>query len=422
MFLRKILFILFVFVIQFKSEAQIAAIFSDEFPDSTKVRVGLVGDFGINSTSLTSEFVSKFYKGGFIDSDLKDKVLDRTRNTNIIGADLNYGVYVGIKLDSLFHKENVSLFFSVRDRAHFDARFSKDFYKVGFYGNAPYAGKTANFNDFNLNLLRYQQLQIGLFSSKYDSAARWGIAVSILKGEQYASILAQKAELYTSADGQYIDFNTEMEVAKSDTAKKGIGAFNGIGASIDVYFEAPFKTRFGNSKLRVSVTDIGSIKFNSNSLYLNQDSLFHYTGFHVNSIYDLQDSTFASTSQDSIISAVAPFEKRSFSVTLPSTLNLSYETQFNKHIEMVEGIRYVFNGNYRLLVYLKGNFTINPKFIVSATIGYGGYGKFNYGLGAFANLGKGFIVYAGSNNLEGFITPKKTCGQSAYISLVKNFK
>lgn len=420
--MKKILFILAILFVNICADAQISAIFSDEFPDSTKTRVGLVADYGINATALTSQFVSKFYKGGYIDVDLKDQVLKRTRNMNNIGGDLNYGVYVGIKLDSIFHKKNISLFFSLRDRAHIDARYSKDFYKVGFYGNSAYAGKVADFNDFNVNFLRYQQLQVGLFSSKYDSAARWGIALSLLKGEQYASIFAQKAELYTSEDGQYIDFNTNMQVAVSDTANKGIGAFNGMGASIDIYFEAPFKTRFGNSKLRVSVADIGAIKFNNKSLFLNQDSLFHYEGFNVTSIYDLQDSTFSNTSQDSIISAVAPFKNQSFSVTLPSVLNLSYETQFNEHFLLVEGIRYVFNGNYHLLAYVKGNFIINQKFTISATVGYGGYGKFQYGVGTFANLGKGFIIYAGSTNLEGFITPKKACGQSAYISLVKNFR
>lgn len=416
-------FILFIFTFtQFTLRSQISAIFSDEFPDSTRTRIGIIGDAGINSTALTAEFVSKFYKGRFIDKELKDRVLGRIKNQNTIGADLNYGVYVGLKLDSIFHKKNVSLFFSLRDRAHFDAQFSKDLYKVGFYGNSPYAGETADFNDFSLNFIRYQQLQIGLFSSKYDSAARWGIAVSLLKGEQYASVYSQKAELYTSEDGQYIDFNTNMQVAKSDTATKGIGAFNGIGASIDIYFEAPFKTRCGDSKLRVSVADIGAIKFNNKSLYLNQDSLFHYTGFQVNSIYDLQDSTFANNSQDSVMNAIVPFRNQSFSATLPSVLNLTYETQFNKHFILTEGIRYVFNGNYHLLAYLKGNFIIRPDFAVSATFGYGGYGKFNYGLGVFANLGKGFIIYAGSNNLEGFIAPKKTCGQGAYISLVKNFR
>lgn len=420
--MKKILFTLAIFSVQLNTDAQIAAIFSDEFPDSTKTRIGLIADYGINATAITSRFVNKFYKGRFIDADLKDQVLKRTKNMNNIGADLNYGIYVGIKLDSIFHKKNVSLFFSVRDRAHFDARYSKDLYKVGFYGNSDFAGETANFNDFNLNFIRYQQLQVGLFSSKYDSAARWGIALSFLKGEQYASIFAQKAELFTSEDGQYIDFNTNMQVAMSDTAKKGIGAFNGFGASIDIYFEAPFKTRFGDSKLRVSVADVGSIKFNNKSLFMNQDSLFHYEGFNVTSIYDLQDSTFANTSQDSIINAIAPFKNQSFSVTLPSVLNLSYETRFTKHFEMVEGIRYVFNGNYHLLAYVKGNFIINQKFTISATVGYGGYGKFNYGLGAFANLGKGFIIYAGSTNLEGFVTPKKACGQSAYISIVKNFR
>ena len=419
--MKKLLFILLFISIRFTLSSQIAAIFADEFPDSASTRIGICAEGGINSTAFTAQFLSKFYKGGYIDKEQKDQVLDRVRNQNIIGADLNYGVYVGLKLDSLFHKKNISLFFSLRDRAHFDGQFSKDLYKVAFYGNAAYAGQTADFNNFSLNLIRYQQLQVGLFSSKYDSAARWGIAVSLLKGEQYLSVFAQKAELYTSADGQYIDFATDMQVAQSDTAKKGMGAFNGIGASIDIYFEAPFKTRRGDSKLRVSVADIGAIKFNSQSLYLNQDSTFHYSGFQVNSIYDLQDSTFASTSQDSLVNRVAPFKKQSFSATLPSTLNLSYETQFNKHFILTEGIRYVFNGNYHLLMYIKGNVIINPKFSVSGTFGYGGYGKFNYGLGVFANLGKGLIVYAGSNNLEGFIAPKRACGQGAYISLVKNF-
>ncbi|MGZ4055762.1 MAG: hypothetical protein ACXVPY_11280 [Bacteroidia bacterium] len=420
--MKKIFILLFFVGLHIVSKSQIAAVFSDEFPDSAKTRIGLAGNFGINSNAITAKFFETFYKGGYIDNDLKNSVLERVKNDNRIGADVNYGAYVGIKLDSICHKKDISLFFSIRDREHFDARFSNDFYKVGFYGNASYAGKLADFNNFNLNFLRYQQLQVGLFSSKYDSAARWGIAVSVLKGEQYASILAKKAELFTSPDGQYIDFNTSMQVAQSDTAHKGIGAFNGIGASIDIYFEAPFKSRLGNSKLRVSVSDIGAIKYNNKSLYLNQDSLFHYSGISVNSIYDLQNSSFAHTSQDTLIKSIAPFKKRSFSVTLPTIFNLTYETQLSKKFQLTEGIRYVFNGNYKMLYYLKGNYSVAKNVMVSGTFGYGGYGTFNYGLGVFANFGKGFILYAGSNNLEGFILPKKTSGMGGYVSIIKDFK
>lgn len=418
----KIIFI-FLLGLSFRADAQLSSIFADEFPDSASARTGINIDYAIGSNNLTNEFTGKFYKGGYIDAGLKNEVLSRTKGKNRIGADVNTGIYAAFKLDSLFHKKNISIFFSVKDRQHFDAGFSSDLYKVGFYGNAAYAGKTAFFNGFNMTLLRYQQVQLGIFSSKLDSAARWGVGLSFLKGEQYAAVNAKTAELYTSADGQFIDFNTSFEAAQSDTSHTGFGAFNGFGASLDVYFEAPFKTKFGDSKIKVSVSDIGLINFNSKTLYTKQDSLYHFSGFTINSIYDLQDSTLNNnTSQDSVISSIAPFKKQTVSVTLPAILNLSFETKFSRNFELVEGIRYVFNGNYSLLGYLKGNFYFNPRFMISATVSYGGYSTFNYGLGVFANLGKGFIIYAGSNNIEGYIVPEKTTAQGAYISLVKNFK
>ena len=420
--MKKVFIIFIAAVISLQARAQISNIFADQFPDSAKMRIGVVAEYGINSTAFTNQFVSKFYRGGYIDTDLKNLVLGRIRNTNRIGADVNSGVYIAIKPDSVFHNKYLSIFCSIRDRQHFDARFSKDFFKVGFYGNSQFAGEIANLNGFNLNLLRYQQLQIGLFSTKLDSSAHWGIGVSFLKGEEYTSVLAKTAELFTSEDGQYIDFNTSLQVTQSDTSHKGLGAFNGYGASVDIYFEAPFKTRLGNSKLRISVADVGLIRFNDKSLVLKQDSLFHFTGFKINSIYDLEDPTFKSASQDSIINTIAPFQKQSFSVTLPATLNLNFETQFSRRFYLTEGIRYVFNANYTLLAYIKSDFYIHPKVMISATFAYGGYGHFNYGLGVFANIGKGFLIYAGSNNVEGYIAPKKTSGQGAYISLVKNFK
>ena len=411
--------LLFLLAIHFPAQAQIESIFADEFPDSSKVRVAVMADYDLNSNALTNQFIYQFYIGSYLNTDLKNSVLNRMSNNNRVGADVNSGIYGAFKLDSCFHQKNTSVFFSVKDREHFDAQFSKDLYKVAFYGNADYAGKMANFDGFNLSLLRYQQIQIGISSKRSDSSAHWAIGLSFLKGQQYKSLVAQKAELYTSEDGQYIDFNTFIQAAQSDPSKNGFNAFNGYGSSVDIYFEAPYKTRFGKSKLRVSVSDIGIIRFNNQSSYLKQDSLFHYTGFTVNSIYQLQNSTF---SKDSAINAIAPLKKQSVSVTLPATLNLSFETQFNKHVQLTEGIRYIYNANYNLLFYVKGNFSINKHVALSATAGYGGYGNFSYGIGVFTNFGKGFIIYLGSHNIEGYIAPKKTCGQGAYISLIKNFK
>lgn len=417
----KIIFLLFI-ILSLQSNAQIASIFSDEFPDSSKTRIGLIADYNVGSNNLTNEFTGKFYNGGFISKELKDEVLSRTKNKNRFGADVNYGVFASFKTDSLFHNKNLSVFFSVRDRQHFDVSFSKDLYKVGFYGNSSYAGKTADFNGFSMNLLRYQQIQIGFYSAPSDSVARWGMGLSFLKGEQYSSVNAKTAEFFTSEDGQYINFNTSINVAQSDTSKKGFAAFNGVGASADIYFEAPFKGKFGDSKILISVSDIGLIRFNQNSLSYSQDSMFHYDGFHVNSIFDLQSSAYAdNTSKDSIINSIAPRKKQYISATLPGILNFSFQTTLSNNFKLTEGVRYVFNANYKMLLYVKGDFYFSPKFMLSATLSYGGYSTFNYGVGIFANVGKGFIIYAGSHNIEGYIVPKKTTAQGAYISLIKNF-
>jgi hypothetical protein len=418
----KKIYILFYLLILFSNgKAQIATLFTEDLSDLPNARVGITSDNFVNASSLTTKFINKFYTGGYIDATLKNQVRSKTKNSNRMGAELNEGIFASFKLDSLFHKDAFHLFLSVRDRFHFDARFPKDFFNVGFYGNAEYAGRTADLSDFNLNMLRYQQFQIGIFSSKLDSAARWGIGLSFLKGEQYYSVLARKAKLFTSDDGQYIDFDTDIEMAQSNPSNKGLKAINGYGASMDIYFEAPFQTSFGPSKLVVSVADIGLIRFNDQSIYRKQDSLFHYAGFRVKSIFDLQDSTFLQTSQDSIQNKILPSKKRSVTTTLPSTFNLSFESKINSHFHLAEGIHYIFNANYKLLAYLKGNIYFNKNVMISATIGYGGYAGFNCGIGLGANLGAGFSLYAGSNNLEGFLFPAKTAGRAAYFSIIKNF-
>ncbi len=413
--------ILFCFLFHFFSgKSQISSFFMNEWMDTVNVHCGIALDGFINANSLSTDFINKFYSGDYIDTHLKDKIGSRTKNSNRAGAELNYGLFTSFKLDSLFRKNQFHLFLGIRDRQHFDIHFSKDLYNTAFYGNAMYAGKIADLSDFNLNLLRYQQFQIGLVSTPA-TGARWGIGLSFLKGEQYQQIDAKRARLFTSADAQYIDFETQIEMSQSDFSNKGLNAFNGFGLGVDLYLETPFKTPLGNSKFCVSVSDIGLIRFNKNSVYRNQDSVFHYTGFQVKSIFDLQDSIFFNTSQDSIQNKILPSARRSVTATLPSTLNFYQETEFNTHFHFIEGVRYIFNANYKALLYIKGIVYFNKNILSSITIGYGGYGGLNCGIGVSANLGSGFSIYAGSNNLEGFFAPSKMAGRAAYFSIIKNF-
>ena len=126
-----------------------------------------------------------------------------------------------------------------------------------------------------------------------------------------------------------------------------------------------------------------------------------------------------------IVDSIVKVDKKGFSANLPSVFNLIYESQLGAKFQLTEGMRYSFNSNYGLLVYVKGSYLLAPRLMISTTVGYGGYGgygKFNYVLGIFANFKNGLVLYAGSNNLEGYLAPKTNAGQGVYISIAKNFK
>lgn len=403
------------------ANAQVSLFFANEFNESQKSQIGIMGDYDINSNAITNAFTQKFSRGGYIDEELKKSVLKKLHSSNRIGGNVNYGIYGSFKLDPNGKHKHTSLFFSVRDRTHFDAQFSKDLFRIGFYGNAAHAGQTANLGNFGLNNIVYQQLQFGVFSSKIDSAARWGVGVSFLSGERYFAARASRAELYTALDGQYVNLNTNLSAFQSDTANDGILATNGLGASLELFFEAPFSTPVGKSIITASVADLGAIRFNEKTLMVEHDTMFNYQGFQIASLKDLKDSTLGTTLKDSISNIIVPFKKQAYSVTLPATFHLSLSTQFKHYFHLTEGIRYVFNANNKLLAYLTASFFIKQNYMLATTFAYGGYGTFNYGISTSIKLPKKFIVRAGSNNIEGFILPEKTTGQSAYFSLVKQF-
>lgn len=120
-----------------------------------------------------------------------------------------------------------------------------------FYGNKPFLGKTANLEGTNINALRFQELKLGVMMHRVDTNAKIGISISVVKGEQLFYIKANKnSSLYTNNDGTELIFQSNFNMAVSDTAtKKNPLSFNGIGASADLFFETPYKSKIGTQSV-----------------------------------------------------------------------------------------------------------------------------------------------------------------------------
>ncbi len=267
--------------------------------------------------------------------------------------------------------------------------------------------------------------------NKNNSGKQYGFGISLLKGEEHLYINARKADLFTEITGDYVDLDMTLKINQSDTANKGLSAFNGWGLSTGLLYQLPYNLSTENSWMgfiRFEINDMGFIRWNYKSLKHSSDTTWRFEGIEIDDILTLEDSILQLTI-DSSLNYYEPILNRGVYATfLPTTLHLSLFQQKNDKLFFTAGIISRIFANYTAYIYLKPGYilrlrsaqVLRNKFIFTSTFAYGGYGRLNLGLGAQLIAG-GFALSIGTNNLEGIIFPKLLGGNSAYLSVRKGF-
>lgn len=413
--MRKLFLILF-----FVSSALCKAQFADDFLyySSNKRSINLGGEYELNSDFLSNSFINRFAKGGYIDKTMKDDQLKRITGINIIGGLLN------TNLTAFFGKDSSKYRFitGVNHRQFFNASITDDVYKFGFYGNKQFVGEDANLGNSQINNYSYQEFKLGFLVDGPDTTkAIMGMSLSYLKGQSFFRLNTNSSSLFTAADASYINFTTNAQLSLSDTASRYWHDFNGHGMSAEFFAETPYKSKLGDSKFILSVSNLGFIKWSSNTLNYTADSTFTYSGVYINDMFSLQDSTLNAISLDSISENATNLDRAKSSTNLPVTFLIIHKIRFSKLFEFTTGFRHLFNANYKPYLFTEGTFYFADKLSINTHIGFGGYGKLSGGIGISGTIKKHFVLKVGSNSIQGFVVPKKTLGQSAYISISYKF-
>ena len=387
--------------------------------EKTGRSISLNGSYELGSNGIYNGLINKFLYGGYIDKATKDASDKTMKQLNVAGANINYNI------SAFFGRSpNYSFLIGIKDQLIFNSSFTKDFYELAMYGNKPYLGETKNLGGSSINYLHFQELKLGLIWHKVDSTAKIGVSISLLKGQQLVNISARKgSSLYTNNDGTELIFNSNFNMALSDTNyRKNPFAFTGVGASADIFFETPYKSRYGKgSVLTVSANNIGFIHWTNNSVQYSSDSSIKFNGYHIRNLFDLKDSTLSSINRDTIVRKLTNARKEPFNVNIPTNLILINKIKFTDKFTLGLGFRYLFNSNFKPYFFTDAEYQFTPKFTGALHVGYGGYSKLNIGL-AFSYNTKNWYFKLGSNSLQGYISPKNTYGQGAFLSLAKKFK
>lgn len=374
-------------------------------------------NFDAGSNGMSSGLVNKLVWGGYIDKKTKDESAKYLRAKNNFGIDLNYDLTAFLKGNSKF-----DFIVGVKNQELLNATYSKDFFNLMFYGNQSYRGKTADLSNCNVNALRFQEIKFGAIMHKVDSVGKIGVSLSFLKGEQLFYVKTNEfSSLYTSEDGSEILFNSNFSMAISDTNNRRLTSFNGVGASADLFFETPYKSGIGKrSVLIVNANNIGFIHWWNNSVQYSSDSTLRYTGYNVNTISDLKDSTLNRINSDSLLRSLANARSENFNVNIPTNLLIINKIYFSDRFCFSFGFRYIFNANYKPYVFIEPEYRVKNVTFGLHT-GYGGYFRLNVGASVTWSS-KNWFVKLGSNSLQGYVVPKSAFGQGVFISLAKKLK
>jgi hypothetical protein len=374
-------------------------------------------EFEAGSTGMSSELVNKLVWGGYISDDLKKSSSKHLKGKNNFGLILDYDIHAFVK-----GTKKVDFLIGFKNQEVLNATYSRDFFNLMFYGNQMYKGQLADLSNCNVNALRFQEVKFGAVINNVDSLGRIGISVSVLNGEQLFYIKTNKnSSLYTSEDGSEIVFNSDFNMAISDTNNKRLGGFNGIGASADIFFETSYKTRRGRKcALLVNANNIGFIHWRNQSVQYSSDSVLRYTGYNVRTITDLKDSTIKRINGDSLLRNLANARSEDFNVNIPTNLVIINKMFFGKAFTLSAGFRQLFNANYKPYLFLEPEYRYkNVTFGIHT--GYGGYVNLNVGASVTWSSSSWFLRI-GSNSLQGYILPKTAFGQGLFFSVAKKLK
>jgi len=404
--------------------------FSDHYFNysNCKAEGGINASYEFSSNSITTKFLNTYLYRTHIDSINKQWMFACLSPNNTLGCDLQGGISYVVFPDTFMGKSNMGLFVKYNKYYHVDMSFTSDLCKLFFDGNDQFAGKTADLSQSSLNVINYEQIQFGILEKFGDGKLKhtFGIGISLNNGYNNSIINIKNGSLYTDPNAEYINFSANYDVFRSDTSNSS-SAFKGIGTSINFYYS--FQTANKNT-FEFEFTNLGFINWGMYAQQLSKDTSIHFDGVNVNDILNIQGNVFHNANVDSILHKYTYAKKNSRYTTMtPACFKVSYLYNFSSKARTQFLIQKYFFSNYAPLFMVKVHYLPTKRNIISLNFNYGGYQSddisenhnINPGLEYAHNFGKGLVMIAGTNYLNGYLWPYSQTGQGIYFTIKKYF-
>lgn len=393
-----------------------------QFSDLALQEIIVKGNGMINSNAVNLSFSAAALRNRFIAEELKQAVAEDLAATNAfeytIDAEAGYR-FVAPKF--FFHSPSL-LSFNMKIGSVQQSTFTEDLFKVSFFGNADYAGQTADFSGSRDLQYNYRQLRLGMQKQFLHKANQWetGIGISYISAIKGQEILLHEATLFTEENGEYLDADYNMEYHKADTSNNGSLQTDGHGFAADLLLS--YLLHNGKSRLTFLINDAGIIAWNKHSLLYTADSSVHFEGVEVNDFLTQSDSTIFQFNGDTLLKKTgATVHNGAFTTALALRFSLAYFQKWSDRWVTVAGITYRPLPDLMPLIFIQPQYVITGWLTAGCSFAYGGTAGFGLGLTGAVNLQEKFRFTIASQNILGIIMSAQTTSTSLFLQASYRF-
>lgn len=263
-------------------------------PPTAGHRLTFSGLGAFDSNVIYNDLVMGIHRGGFLDAEVRERTREAFGRNNRAGYEL--GATATYAWGQGFAgRPELRPRFSVGYRQFLGMRFTEDSYALAFFGNAHLEGQSAHLGPSAFEQTEFQSVSFGVENPRTGSFLELGV----VNGTALNAGDVRTAELFTAVDGRYLELALDGNYQRSDTGSTGFS--RGLGAAVNAQWRTPMDVFGMPGHLALSVSDLGFIAWNANSLAVDKDTLLRYEGITVSGIMDLDALILnESTLQDSL--------------------------------------------------------------------------------------------------------------------------
>lgn len=370
-------------------------------------RLNFSGNFDVTGTSMRKEFLNTLAFGGYIDSEMKDRTMKSHRANNRVGAFVSGDISYVSGATSLFKSGKYSWLVKAGYYVTGNINYTKDAFKMTFYGNSYLGEDTANLTGTRISGMQFQKAGFGFYHRKTGSS----LTLNLVNVQNQYGGYIRNGKWYQGADADSINLrlNGDMTYSTGKDFSKGIG----FAVDFDFYLKVPWLK--DSATFQFTVQNLGAAyMFQPQTRYF-ADSTYRFSGF----TFDQIKNSGNMFGDDFSLLDSLNIQKKEVKrwVMVPAFIQISklVDLESAKKLQSFFGIRF-----YPTIGIVPTGFAglfyrFVPKVSVSANVAFGGSSIFRGGL-MLAYHGNKLGIQLGTDDIYGLVS-KKGFGQSALIRL-----